>query len=70
DREVLAALVPERVLPFASGDSRKRWPGPKKPQWSAGRRAAGNGRGCACLVRARPSELDAPFGAPLPFFLS
>jgi hypothetical protein len=24
DREVLAALVPERVLPFASGDSRKR----------------------------------------------
>jgi hypothetical protein len=26
DREVLAALVPERVLPFASGDSRKRGP--------------------------------------------
>ena len=24
DREVLAALVPERVLPFASGGSRKR----------------------------------------------
>ena len=24
DCEVLAALVPERVLPFASGDSRKR----------------------------------------------
>ena len=30
DREVLAALVPERVLPFGSGDSRKRWPGPEK----------------------------------------
>jgi hypothetical protein len=27
DCEVLAALVPERVLPFASGDSRKRGPG-------------------------------------------
>jgi hypothetical protein len=26
DREVLAALVPERVLPFASGGSRKRGP--------------------------------------------
>ena len=26
DCEVLAALVPERVLPFASGDSRKRGP--------------------------------------------
>jgi hypothetical protein len=26
---VLAALVPERVLPFASGDSRKRGPGRK-----------------------------------------
>jgi hypothetical protein len=27
DCEVLAALVPERVLPFASGGSRKRGPG-------------------------------------------
>ena len=27
DREVLAALVPERVLPFVSGGSRKRGPG-------------------------------------------
>ena len=46
---MLAALVPERVLPLASGESRKRWPGPKKPQWSAGRRAAGYGRGCVSL---------------------
>jgi hypothetical protein len=44
DCEVLAALVPERVLPFASGDSRKRWlkPSrgePRKPRWGAERRA-------------------------------
>ena len=45
DREVLAALVPERVLPFASGDSRKRGPqaeprpeGSWKQLWSAERR--------------------------------
>jgi hypothetical protein len=41
---VLAALVPERVLPFASGGSRKRWlrPSrgePRKPRWGAERRA-------------------------------
>jgi hypothetical protein len=30
DREVLAALVPERVLPFASGGSRKRWLKPSR----------------------------------------
>ena len=45
DREVLAALVPERVLPFASGDSRKRGlsrAGMKSgdvPRWGAERRA-------------------------------
>ena len=44
--EVLAALVPERVLPFASGGSRKRGPEPSRgsnlgavPRWSAERRA-------------------------------
>jgi hypothetical protein len=43
---VLAALVPERVLPFASGDARKRGPGPSRALrlgvtllWSAERRA-------------------------------
>src|ERR1700691_4395498 len=44
DCEVLAALVPERVLPFASGGSRKRWlkPSrgePREPRWGAERRA-------------------------------
>ena len=45
DREVLAALVPERVLPFASGDSRKRGLSraeakkPRMPRWGAERRA-------------------------------
>src|ERR1700752_2709167 len=44
--EVLAALVPERVLPFASGDSRKRWlrPSPARPkallETAVGRRKA------------------------------
>ena len=45
DCEVLAALVPERVLPFVSGDSRKRGlsragfkPG-EVPRWGAERRA-------------------------------
>jgi hypothetical protein len=42
---VLAALVPERVLPFASGDSRKRGLSraegskPRMPRWGAERRA-------------------------------
>jgi hypothetical protein len=47
DREVLAALVPERVLPFASGGSRKRGSSraeprvkPRRvPRWGAERRA-------------------------------
>ena len=45
DREVLAALVPERVLPFASGGSRKRGLSraevkkPRMPRWGAERRA-------------------------------
>jgi len=46
DCEVLAALVPERVLPFASGGSRKRGPEPSRgsklgavPRRSAERRA-------------------------------
>src|SRR6266851_9284641 len=45
DCEVLAALVPERVLPFASGGSRKRGPSraegskPRMPRWGAERRA-------------------------------
>ena len=43
-REVLAALAPGRVLPFAPGNSRKRGPEMSRaigevPQWSAGRRA-------------------------------
>ena len=45
---MLAALVPERVLPFASGDSRKRGPKPKRPRWSAERRA----RRCFCSAVA------------------
>src|SRR6266851_9957096 len=44
DREVLAALVPERVLPFASGGSRKRGPSRAEGKTSAsaavGRRKA------------------------------
>jgi hypothetical protein len=43
--QVLAALVPERVLPFGSGDSRKRGPKPSRgqalgvvPRWGAERR--------------------------------
>jgi hypothetical protein len=38
--EVLAALVPERVLPFASGGSRKRWlkPSPSGPNSRLGNR--------------------------------
>src|ERR1700685_1262887 len=43
DCEVLAALVPERVLPFASGDSRKRGPrraGAKTSEAAVGRRKA------------------------------
>jgi hypothetical protein len=45
DCEVLAALVPERVLPFASGGSRKRGLSraevkkPRMPRWGAERRA-------------------------------
>ena len=45
DCEVLAALVPERVLPFASGGSRKRGPSRAEgknlgvPRWGAERRA-------------------------------
>ena len=42
---MLAALVPERVLPFGSGDSRKRGPKPSRgqslgvvPRWGAERR--------------------------------
>src|SRR4029077_7212069 len=43
DREVLAALVPERVLPFASGGSRKRGlsrAGGKTSDAAVGRRKA------------------------------
>jgi hypothetical protein len=73
DCEVLAALVPERVLPFASGDSRKRGPGrvgfPAHDRGGApkGERPAylfGRGRACT----SRRGNRGAPFGAPPPSF--
>ena len=84
DCEVLAALVPERSARnsrFASGDSRKRWPGPGQdespvnPQWSAERRAAlvtraaavpGNGCSSGLCLATGCSPAGAPVGAPLP----
>jgi hypothetical protein len=40
---------------------------PGKPQWSAGRRAVPHSGPRLCLlIEARQSEMDAPFGAPLP----
>jgi len=73
DCEVLAALVPERVLPFASGDSRKRGPGrvgfPAHDRGGApkGERSRLSGRGCACieaqqLELVRRSALRLPLG--------
>ena len=68
---MLAALVPERVLPFASGDSRKRGPGrvgfPAHDRGGApkGERSAyllGRGRACT----SRRGNCGAPFGAPPP----
>jgi hypothetical protein len=65
-------------LPFGSGDSRKRWPGPGQdvspvnPQWSAEGRAAlvmrvaaVPGNGCSSHDCAWQSP-GAPIGAPLP----
>ncbi len=54
---MLAALVPERVLPFASGGSRKRGPGrvgfPAHDRGGApkGERSRLSGRGCARALR-------------------
>jgi len=70
DCEVLAALVPERVLPFASGGSRKRGPGrvgfPAHDRGGApkGERSRLSGRGCARA--SRRGNCGAPFGAPPP----
>jgi hypothetical protein len=69
---VLAALVPERVLPFASGDSRKRGPGRvgnKIPAHDRG--GAPKGERSAYRAAAAPAHrgaatVGAPFGAPPP----
>ena len=69
---MLAALVPERVLPFASGGSRKRGPGRVGSEILAhdrggapkGERSRLSGRGCACA--SRRGNCGAPFGAPPP----
>ena len=52
-REELAALVPERVLPFASGDSRKRGPScaPRRTAWG-GRGRAPRGEHAGHTARA------------------
>src|ERR1700692_2021551 len=73
DREVLAALVPERVLPFASGDSRKRGPGRVGSEIPAHNRG-GEPKGersqmtaAAPAYRARQSELVRRSALRLPF---
>src|SRR4029077_7507985 len=73
-REVLAALAPGRVLPFAPGNSRKR--GPELSRGSKlGERRGGAPRGerayrLSPLPRPQTRPwLEAPIGAPPPFVL-
>ena len=84
-REVLAALAPGRVLPFAPGNSRKRGPELSQRGKSLGECRSGAPEGeraptFGALPRPgtgkwrhfsvwRGHWLDAPFGAPLPSFL-
>jgi hypothetical protein len=70
DCEVLAALVPERVLPFASGGSRKRGPGrvgfPAHDRGGAPKGERPAYRAAAAPAHRGAATVGAPFGAPPP----
>ena len=67
---MLAALVPERVLPFASGDSRKRGPGrvgfPAHDRGGAPKGERSPYRAAAAPAHCGAATVGAPFGAPPP----